>query len=380
MYDLSFYGKMATDEVRGPAYTEALKHAVKPGSTVVEIGTGPGFFAVMAVKLGAKRVYAIEPDRSIEVGRQLAELNGVADRITFIQDMSTKVKLPERADILLSDLRGVMPYLSPNIASVIDARERFLQPGGQIIAQRDAIWATALEAPATYAQYIDPWNRQIESIDLTPGLRYITNTWNKANISVDQFLGEPACIAAIDYYSVRDDSLDGELELTVSRDGFMHAVGVWFDSELTDDIGFSNHPSQPRLVYGRAFFPLTAPLEVAKGDLVKVRLRANMVNGEYIWRWDTDLLADDSRSRASFRQSSLYSHPVSASHLARRANNFTPQLNDSGRLAIFMLSLMSNDLTTEEIACRARKEFPTALSSVNEYLSCARELVLRYGA
>jgi len=58
MYSLGGYGTMVADRVRVDAYAKALSKTVREGAVVVEIGTGPGIFAVLACRLGASRVYA----------------------------------------------------------------------------------------------------------------------------------------------------------------------------------------------------------------------------------------------------------------------------------------------------------------------------------
>ena len=108
-YSLSGYASMLSDPIRVEAYEAALREAITPGCTVLEIGTGPGFFAVLACRMGAGLVHAVEPDDTIEVARELAEANGVADRIVFHQEMSTRVDIDDPADVLFSDLRGVLP-------------------------------------------------------------------------------------------------------------------------------------------------------------------------------------------------------------------------------------------------------------------------------
>ena len=91
MYNVSTYGKMIADSPRIKAYVAALRLAIRPGSVVIDLGSGPGFFALVACQLGARRVFAIEPDNIIQVGRDAARDHGVADRIEFIQNLSTKV-------------------------------------------------------------------------------------------------------------------------------------------------------------------------------------------------------------------------------------------------------------------------------------------------
>src|SRR5437867_2580258 len=141
MYSIADYGAMISDEVRMGAFVRALRQAVKPGAVVIDIGTGTWIFALLACRFGARRVYAIEPDDAIQVAREIAVANGCADRIEFIQDLSTGVTLGERADVIISDIGGVLPWFQQHIPSIADARRRFLAPGGALIPQRDTAWA-----------------------------------------------------------------------------------------------------------------------------------------------------------------------------------------------------------------------------------------------
>src|SRR5436190_17506547 len=85
MYSLEGYGKMASDPIRLEAYLTALARTVENGHVVVDLGCGPGLFALHACRLGARKVYAIEPGDTIQVARDLASSNGFDDRIDFLQ-------------------------------------------------------------------------------------------------------------------------------------------------------------------------------------------------------------------------------------------------------------------------------------------------------
>ena len=106
------YGNMIQSEPRMSAYATALRGAVTPGCTVIDIGAGPGVFAILACRYGAGKVIAIEPDPSIRLLHQLARDNGFADRIEIIEGMSTDYQPLSRADVIISDLRGCMPLFS----------------------------------------------------------------------------------------------------------------------------------------------------------------------------------------------------------------------------------------------------------------------------
>jgi hypothetical protein len=54
-------------------------------------------------------VYAIEASEIANVAEQVIRANGLSDRITVLRGWSTHVDLPERADILVSEMIGNEP-------------------------------------------------------------------------------------------------------------------------------------------------------------------------------------------------------------------------------------------------------------------------------
>jgi len=318
MYSVRFYGQMLADAPRMDAYAAALRHTVKPDSVVMDLGSGPGVFALLACKFGARRVYAVEPDPVISLARELAAANDLADRIEFFEKFSTAIDLPEPATIIVSDLRGVLPWFQQHLPAINDARARLLARGGVLIPRRDILWAAVVEAPDQYEEIAGPWQKNKFELDLSAGTRLVTNTWRKTRIKTEQLLSEPVCWKRIDYYEVDSPDIRAEICWRAARNGTAHGVAVWFDSELVGDIGFSNHPSAPELIYGNGVFPFSQPVEVLEGDRIQLRLAAKMVEDDYVWRWDTDFfVGDEAHPKTSFKQSTFFGVPLSKAHLTR---------------------------------------------------------------
>jgi protein arginine N-methyltransferase 1 len=316
MYSLHFYGQMLADAPRMDAYMAALRNAVRPDSVVLDLGCGPGVFALLACKLGARRVYAVEPDNVIGVAREAAVANGCADRIEFFESSSTEITLPEPATIIISDLRGVLPWFEQHIPSIIDARKRLLARGGVLIPRRDHLWAAVVEAPEQYEDLVGPWQRF--DLDLSAGTRLITNTWRKSYLKPEQLLADPICWTIIDYYEVDNVDVRAEISWRASRNGTAHGIAAWFDSELGDGISFSNHPAAPKMIYGVGLFPFSQPVAIAEGEYIQLRLAADLVKDGYVWRWDTEFFAG-TRLKASFKQSTFYGVPLSQAQLRKSA-------------------------------------------------------------
>src|SRR5690242_20462756 len=150
MYSLDDYGSMISDADRFGAYGAAIAAAVQLGDVVVDVGCGPGMFSLLACQAGARQVYAIEAAEVIQVGRQLATANGFAERIRFIEGDSRRIELPEKARVVISDIRGALPLFQHSIESILDAQNRFLATGGVLIPQRDTLYAAIIEAKSFY--------------------------------------------------------------------------------------------------------------------------------------------------------------------------------------------------------------------------------------
>jgi len=323
MYSLHFYGQMIADTARMGTYAAALRQVVKSDSVVMDLGSGPGVFALLACKLGARRVYAVEPSNVIGLAREAAAANGFADRIQFFESMSTEITVDERASIIVSDLRGVLPWFQQHIPSIIDARERHLARGGTLIPQRDRVWAAVIEADDRYEELVAPWENNGFGLDLSAGTRLITNNWRKTRIRAEQLFVEPVCWTTIDYHEVNTPDIQAEITWRAARSGTAHGVAVWFDSELVEGVSFSNHPSLPEMIYGQGLFPFSQPVELMEGDRIELRLAATMVGDDYVWRWDTDFFArdDEARPKVSYKQSTFLGTPLSAALLQKAKDN-----------------------------------------------------------
>jgi protein arginine N-methyltransferase 1 len=361
-YALSDYGAMITDRVRMAAHAEALWRVVRPGCVVLDIGTGPGLFALMACRLGARRVYAVEPHDIIQVGSDLAAANGCVGRIEFIQNLSTRVTLPELADVIIADVRGPLP--GPQVPTLIDARRRLLAPGGALIPRRDTLWAAVVQAPEAYRRQVAVWDEAGDDFNFAPARRLATNqihTGRKGQMTPEQFLTEPRKWGEIDYLRVEKPGLAADLNWTVTRPGTGHGVIAWFDTTLVEGVGFSNTPLEPERVYGSAFFPWPDPVSLAAGDTVAVALRLPGGGEDDVWCWDSCVTAahgSAGRVKASFRQSEFFGTPLAVERLRELGADHVARLNKDGEIDRFVLALIDGKKTLGDIARLVSGQFP----------------------
>jgi type I protein arginine methyltransferase len=375
------YGFMIADNARMDAYSEALRRAVKPDSVVLDIGAGTGVFALLACRFGARRVYAIEPADVIQVAREIAAANGYGDRIECIQKLSTEVTLPEKADVIISDLRGRLPFLGRHISSIADARARLLKPGGTLISRRDDVWAAIVEAEETYNEYLGHWDKY--EFDMTAASRIVTSTtgWRLKKDGAEILLAEPRLWATLDYASVSDPNVAGEMSFDVMRDGTAHGMLAWFNATVADGIGFSNAPGadNPAKVYGRSFFPWPRPVELNEGDRIDARLEARLVGAHYVYRWETTVRSRNSAQvKASFKQSTFHGESLSLNGLRKRSAAYVPELNADGVMDHYILSQLGARTPLGEIAKRLAERFPDKFSRWRDALTRVGKLASRY--
>lgn len=378
MYSLSSYGGMIADAGRLVAYKQALEKRVRDGCVVLDLGTGTGVMALLACSQGARKVYAVESANVIHVAREIAAANGVAERITFIQASSRDTALPEMVDGIVADLRGVLPLFGSGLKSMLDARERFLNPDGWIVAHEDTLWTAVVSAPREYSDLVGGWET-VGHFDWSAARRRTLNTWRRARLVRTQVLCEPQAWATISYRLFQSPSYEGVAHCVVERDAVAHGLAVWFDTETAPGSGFSNSPlSSESHIYGQGFFPWPQPTMLRAGSAIEVCIRADFVVSEYVWSWDSCLRDRSGHVVATYRQSSFFEQPIPHARLAKRAHSFRPRLHVEADVDRRILELMTAGNRLGEIAATIRAEFPERFVDWNEALGRVGDLSERY--
>jgi type I protein arginine methyltransferase len=377
MYSLEQFATMFSDKVRMDAYLAAIAKSVRPNDAVMDLGCGPGVFALLACKAGARRVYAIDMNGVVDFGRQLAAANGFSEQIIFMRGDSRQMHLPERVNVIVSDVRGVLPLFSNAIDTLQDARDRFLAEGGQLLPSRDTLYAAVVQVPDAYEQLTGAW-KAVPNLDLAQGLPLVLNTIHRHHIKPHQVISEPRPWHVLDYVAGPEIPADGRIELPVTKTAIGHGLGVWFQTQLTEDIGYSTEPRTQETVYGHVFLPWLEPVSLREGEICSVNLRAHLVGSDYVWQWETNLPAGQDHAEIRFVQSSFYGSLFPPSVLQKRAMNFVPVLDQSGQAERWILQAFDGQRTLESIAIDAARQFPDVFRRVEDAFNRAAEIAEKY--
>ncbi len=367
IYTLADYAVMLTEDVRATAYANALRAVVTPGCVVADIGAGPGALGVYAALLGARRVYLVEPDSAVAAAVALAEENGVRDRIEIIRGSSTEITLPERADVIVSDLRGVLPLFMDHLRVSADMLTRHLAPNGVCIPLRDTLHACLVEDAELHARVTGMWTTMHVPVRHASLDQLAANAWKRTNASPESVIGAPVHWATLDY-GMPAPRLDGVWTTTMERDRTIHGILGWFDAELTSSVGFSNSPLAPPALYGQAYFPIAAPMALIVGDVVHCRLRATLTADEYAWAWSVRA------ERAGVtvgeaRQASLLGRPIDRTQLERRRGSHVPRLSTNGEIARDLLVAADGTRDLASLAEMIHERYPARFPSALEALA-----------
>ncbi|HHW13683.1 MAG TPA: methyltransferase domain-containing protein, partial [Firmicutes bacterium] len=252
---LDYHRRMLGDDLRTEAFRRAIAAAVRPGDVVVDVGTGTGVLACFACAAGARRVYAIESGQILEAARAVVAENGFTDRVTFLARDSRRARLPERADVVVSETLGSLG-VEENIAEILaDARRRFLKPGGRLIPSRVQTFVAPVSLEEEYARLTWPSGERY-GLRFSLLRRLFVNTPYRLPVPPAALLGPPLLLYDLDLTAAECLPDQAETELPFVREGLCHGVAAWFTAYAGGEPLITTAPDQPATHWEQLFLPV----------------------------------------------------------------------------------------------------------------------------
>jgi hypothetical protein len=246
---------MLNDRTRTSRFLAGIDEVVRPGDVVVDIGTGTGVLAMAAARAGAEHVYAIEASAIGETAGEVFEANGLRDRITLLQGWSTRLSLPERADVLVSEIIGNEPLGESVLEVTEDARRRLLKPGARMVPDGFRILGLPVTIPGSEVrrhvltgETLRNW-RSWYGMDFGP-LAEAPRESSPAffvrpqKASGWQVLSEPVLLAEVDLKEVDRPLIDNSVTVSAGASGELNGLLVYFELDLGPTTTLSTHPAQ----------------------------------------------------------------------------------------------------------------------------------------
>jgi len=283
---------MLEDLKRTQLYRDGIvgNHQDFAGKIVLDVGAGTGILSLFAAQAGAKKVYAVEGTTAAEYARKLVAHAGLTERIEVIQDRLNQVELPSKVDVIISEPWGFFLFHERMIEAFVEARDKFLVPGGKVFPSSAKLWL----APFADADLYD-WRRQRVSFWHNPDFLGVDLT-ALADTAERELFEMPAlgqfssrCLVAeangynFDFLALPLKDLAEmafPFRFIAQTDGPVHGIAGWFDVSFAGqgcNVLLSTSPYEPCTHWEQMRFLFRKPLEMRKGESFTgmLRMRAN---------------------------------------------------------------------------------------------------------
>jgi hypothetical protein len=246
---------MLDDHARTRGFIEALKALVRSDDVVLDIGTGTGVLATIAALAGAARVNAVESSAIADAAERLFAANGVADRVTLVRGRSTKITLPQRCDVLVTEIIGNDPLDEQLLDIVDDAKKRLLTPEATLIPSSIEIFAVAVDLPRRFYERRAFTQERIAAWGKMYGVDFSTLmsvrdppsqpcTVRTSELVTWQRVTPPVSLASIDLTRPFDLSFRKQVSFNVERDIEHLGILLAFRATLAPGIVLSTLPDE----------------------------------------------------------------------------------------------------------------------------------------
>ncbi len=264
------------DSGRNQVYEAALQRAVVPGCKVLEIGTGTGLLAMMAIRAGAAEVITCEFEPAVAMAaREIIARNGFADRIRVLSKHSTLLDVERDlhgpADLLVSEILANDLLGEGTVPALEHAHRHLIKPGAPIIPARGRVRVALAEDDdweysrmGTVAGFdLSLFNKVLPpSREIYIGASRLTLRSEPADLFVFDFLGGGP------FPATRD-------AVTLTAAGrHINGIAQWIALDMDAGSIYENRPEPGAdSSWWSVFHPFPRPLNVEPGQQIVVHAR-----------------------------------------------------------------------------------------------------------
>lgn len=242
---LPYHRKMLADNVRNKLLYEAIRKNVDGETKFLDVGAGTGIWAIVAAKLGAKRVVAVEIEESlIPIIFRLAQENGVADKIEIIHAHSNDFKIRGKFNLIVSEIFGADAFGKATVNAFVKLRNRFLASDGILIPQKMIMFAVPVRVENSLQDL--PAGLPLK-LEFFKSLTFnYPQTYSLSDRHRVKFLAEPQKLAEIDFRTVKSAPNLQNLSISWKLDNVseVNAFATFTHSFFTDEIKMDAFASQ----------------------------------------------------------------------------------------------------------------------------------------
>ena len=269
----TWHFSIVRDDLRNAAFDQALRRAIRPGMRVLDIGSGTGLLAMMAVRAGATEVISCEMNPSIaQAAQKIITANGYEDHIRIIGKHSAALDLEADlggpVDVLVSEIIN-LDLIGEHVLPVMEEAHRFLKSGGRIIPTRGSVRVALADYSGTARMRmatVDGFDLSLFNEIAPPAFKV---HHDDRGITL---LSESTDLFSFDFASGGPFPEERSARsLVAQRDG-VSGVAQWIHLTM-DEVGeYENHPATHAATsnWSIFFYPFMEHIQCRVGDRIKV--------------------------------------------------------------------------------------------------------------
>lgn len=238
------------DVERTRLWKQAIEDVVREGDVVVDAGSGTGILAVFAALDGARHVYALElHPRFCRLIENLAAHNGVADRVTVLHGDASRLRLPEKPQVIVCELLCTGQFFEPEVQVIRNLRAQ-ADPDVRLVPQR-----------------VDHHIQLLDAQEQLYGVRIDTDS-RSVLLADDEPVSTTARYATLDFHGDLPDRVDTVVHVQARKSRKADAVVFTSRARLTGHL--VTEPT--RFLFNPEVLFLRRPVELVKGRTYAVHV------------------------------------------------------------------------------------------------------------
>jgi protein arginine N-methyltransferase 3 len=268
----SIHLDMLSDKVRTESYRDALLNNSSSisGQRVLDIGCGTGILSMFAAKAGASAVVGVDCSDIIYQAMDIIQENGLSDQIKLVKGRLEETKLPyDSFQFIVSEWMGYFLLFEGMLDSVLEARDKYLAPGGTMVPNRTTISLVGVEDEKRYGELLDFWD-DVYGYKMKCMRAPILAEANVEVVPSSSVISDPALVLDLDLNTctVEDTQFNTPFTLNITRDCNLTAIVGYFDTyfNLSSPVMFSTGPQATPTHWRQTVFYLPAKLAVKAGQ------------------------------------------------------------------------------------------------------------------
>eukprot|EP01132_Coremiostelium_polycephalum_P005863 gene5863-7292_t len=289
-FDLNVHEVMLKDQPRTLSYKNAIElNSIDfKDKIVLDVGAGTGILSMFAAKAGAKKVYAVEGSFMATYCQKLVESNGFGSVIKVVDKIMENVTIKDieegQVDIIISEWMGFYLFHESMLESVLDARDRWLRPGGIIFPSRADLLMSPINLDRFMQKRLGFW-KDVYGFNFTdliePALESLSEKPLTEYFDKDQLVSTPKILKSMDFNIIKKEELrelifkDLEFKIPENSPVNVHGFCIWFicyfDGTKTT-VSLSTAPGDPKTHWKQTTILLPQTIPLNGGETIPLKL------------------------------------------------------------------------------------------------------------